>query len=91
MWDGSTYSVDRRNSPELLIHDAEQKNQFLLLYHLFVQYTSEILQAVPSKIMSFWQIGFFARCLICQPDSKQGYRQITNPVISSEYLPVNAG
>ena len=24
----------------------------------------------------------------CQPDSKQGYRQITNPVISSEYLPV---
>ena len=33
-------------------------------------------------------IGFFARCLICQPDSKQGSRIISSPVISSEHLPV---
>ncbi|WP_159175204.1 DUF3987 domain-containing protein, partial [Klebsiella pneumoniae] len=33
-------------------------------------------------------IGFFARTLICRPFSTQGYRQITNPVVSSEHLPV---
>ncbi|HDW0153203.1 TPA: DUF3987 domain-containing protein, partial [Enterobacter asburiae] len=33
-------------------------------------------------------IGFFARALLCQPDSTQGYRKITSPVTSTEHLPV---
>jgi hypothetical protein len=33
-------------------------------------------------------IGFFARCLICQPMSTQGYRKITSPVTSREHLPI---
>lgn len=81
MWDGSTYSVDRRNSPELLIHDARMTLSLMVQPAVFQKY-------IERKGDIAKGIGFFARCLICQPDSKQGYRQITNPVISSEYLPV---
>lgn len=81
MWDGSTYSVDRRNSPELLIHDARMTLSLMVQPEVFQKY-------IERKGDIAKGIGFFARCLICQPDSKQGYRQITNPIISSEYLPV---
>jgi len=65
MWDGSTYSVDRRNSPELLIHDARMTLSLMVQPEVFQKY-------IERKGDIAKGIGFFARCLICQPDSKQG-------------------
>ncbi|HHH0459108.1 TPA: YfjI family protein [Yersinia enterocolitica] len=81
MWDGSTFSVERKSSPELLIKDARLTLALMVQPDVFKGY-------VERKGDMAKGIGFFARCLICQPWSKQGYRQITNPVESTEHLPV---
>lgn len=81
MWDGSNFSVDRKNSPERLIHDARMTLSMMIqptVFHKYIERKGDMAKG----------IGFFARCLICQPDSRQGFRQITSPVISSEHLPV---
>ncbi|EOV1642469.1 TPA: YfjI family protein [Yersinia enterocolitica] len=81
MWDGSTFSVERKSSLERLIKGAR------LTLSLMVQ--PDILKIyLARKGDTAKGIGFFARCLICQPGSTQGYRQITSPVSSSEHLPV---
>ncbi|EKN3345971.1 YfjI family protein [Yersinia ruckeri] len=81
MWDGSTFSVERKSSPERLIKGAR------LTLSLMVQ--PDILKVyLARKGDTAKGIGFFARCLICQPCSTQGYRKITSPVSSSEHLPV---
>ncbi|EKN3735845.1 MULTISPECIES: YfjI family protein [Enterobacterales] len=81
MWDGSIYSVERKNAPEILIKNAR------LTLSLQVQ-PVVINRYIERKGDVAKGIGFFARTLICHPFSTQGYRQITNPVVSSEHLPV---
>lgn len=81
MWDGSTHSVERKSSPERLIKDARLTLSLMVQPEIFKGYLER-------KGDTAKGIGFFARCLICQPSSTQGYRQITSPVSSSEHLPV---
>lgn len=81
MWDGAPYSVERKNTPERLIKNAR------LTFSLQVQ-PVVINRYIERKGDVAKGIGFFARTLICRPFSTQGYRQITNPVVSSEHLPV---
>lgn len=81
MWDGAPYSVERKNAPERLIKNAR------LTFSLQVQ-PVVINRYIERKGDVAKGIGFFARTLICRPFSTQGYRQITNPVVSSEHLPV---
>lgn len=81
MWDGSTYSLERKISPERLIQDARVTLSLMVQPSVFKEY-------IERKGDMAKGIGFFARCLICQPYSTQGQRTITNPVISSEHLPL---
>lgn len=81
MWDGAIYSVERKNSPERLIEDARLTLSLMVQPAVFKRY-------IERKGEMAKGIGFFARCMICQPDSRQGSRQITSPVVSSEHLPL---
>ena len=81
MWDDSTFSVERKCSPEIFIKDARLTLSLMLQPVIFKAYQERKGDMAKG-------IGFFARCLICQPDSTQGYRQITSPVTSTEHLPV---
>ncbi|NEV83428.1 MULTISPECIES: YfjI family protein [Enterobacter] len=81
MWDGSILSVERKCNPERLIKDARVTLSVMLQPVIFKAYQDRKGDMAKG-------VGFFARCLICQPDSTQGYRQISSPVTSSEYLPI---
>ena len=81
MWDGATFSVERKSEPEKLIRDARLTLALMVQPDVFKGYLQR-------KGDTAKGIGFFARCLICQPDSKQGSRRISSPVVSSEHLPV---
>ena len=81
MWDGSTFSVERKCSPERLIKDARVTLSLMLQPIIFKAYQERNGDMAKG-------IGFFARCLICQPMSTQGHRQITSPVTSREHLPI---
>ncbi|EDB7739759.1 DUF3987 domain-containing protein, partial [Salmonella enterica] len=81
MWDGATFSVVRKNTPEQLIKEARLTLSLMIQPDIFNKYLER-------KGDTAKGIGFFARCLICKPSSKQGFRQITNPVESTEHLPV---
>lgn len=81
MWDGATFSVERKSEPEKLIRDARLTLALMVQPDVFKGYLQR-------KGDTAKGIGFFARCLICQPDSKQGSRTISSPVVSSEHLPV---
>lgn len=81
MWDGSTYSVERKNEPERLIKDARLTLSLMvqpIVMDGYIEKKGEIAKG----------IGFFARTLISHPYSTQGQRKITNPTVSSEHLPV---
>lgn len=81
LWDGTTISVDRKNKPGIQISEARTT--------ISVQIQSAIFdgfEKVKGNIAR--HSGYFARCLICQPESTQGRRQISNPVVSKEYLPI---
>lgn len=81
LWDGADISVDRKNEPEALIKNAR------LTISLMVQ---------PKTFKSFLErkgelakdLGVFARFFVCSPKSTQGTRQIHNPIVSSEHLPI---
>ncbi|WP_338141800.1 YfjI family protein [Cronobacter sakazakii] len=81
MWDGSTYTLQRKNEPDRLIKNAT------LTAGLMAQ-PSVISRYIKNKGDIAKGIGIFNRFLICQPHSKQGYRTITNPVTSNEHLPL---
>lgn len=81
MWDGTTFSVERKSVPEKLIKNARVTLAVMVqpeIFEGFIDRKGDIAKG----------IGFFARCLICQPSSTQGFRQITNAVLSSEHLPI---
>lgn len=80
MWDGTTFSVERKSEPEKLIKDARITLALMVQPDIFKAY-------IKRKGDIAKGIGFFARCLICQPSSTQGYRQIISPTSSSEHLP----
>lgn len=81
MWDGATFSVERKSEPEKLIRNARLTLALMVQPDVFKGYLQRKGEAAKG-------IGFFARCLICQPDSTQGSRKISSPVVSSEHLPV---
>ncbi len=81
LWDGSPYSVERKTTPSQYITGARLT----------------ISISVQSSILNDYLIrqgdkargsGFLARFLVCYPPSTQGTRYITNPVTSTEHLPV---
>ncbi|WP_407244796.1 YfjI family protein [Klebsiella michiganensis] len=81
MWDGATYSVERKNEPERLIKDARLTLSLMvqpMVMNGYIEKKGEMAKG----------IGFFARTLISHPYSTQGQRKIANPVVSSEHLPV---
>ncbi|AUQ26505.1 MULTISPECIES: YfjI family protein [Dickeya] len=81
MWDGGMFSVERKKEPEKLIRDARMTQSLMVQPDAFKGY-------IERKGDMAKAIGYFARCLVCQPGSTQGYRQITSPVVSSEHLPI---
>jgi len=81
MWDGAMFPVERKSEPEKLIRDARMTLSLMVQPDIFKGY-------IKRKGDMAKGIGFFARCLICQPGSTQGNRQITSPVVSTEYLPI---
>ena len=81
MWDGAMFPVERKSEPEKLIRDARMTLSLMVQPNIFKGY-------IKRKGDMAKGIGFFARCLICQPGSTQGNRQITSPVVSTEYLPI---
>ncbi|TQD15654.1 DUF3987 domain-containing protein [Enterobacter hormaechei] len=82
MWDGAMFPVERKSEPDKLIKDARMTLGLMIQPDVFKKGYLE------RKGDAAKGIGFFARCLICQPGSTQGYRQITSPVVSSEHLPI---
>ncbi|ARB86521.2 MULTISPECIES: YfjI family protein [Yersinia] len=79
LWDGSVISVERKNGTEVPIKDAR------LTLSLMVQLT--ILQRfIERKGKMAHDVGFFPRCLICKPESTQGYREITGSSMSTVNL-----
>ncbi|UCQ27268.1 DUF3987 domain-containing protein [Edwardsiella tarda] len=82
MWDGAMFPVERKNEPDKLIKDARMTLALMVQPDIFKKGYLE------RKGDTAKGIGFFARCLICQPSSTQGYRNITSPIVSSEHLPV---
>lgn len=79
MWNGASYSVERKNSPEIIIHNARMTLSLMVQpvgFRRFIEYKGDIAKG----------IGFFSRCIISQPSSKQGYRQITDSAFSNEHL-----
>lgn len=81
MWDGAIFPVERKNEPEKLIRDARMTLSLMVQPDVFKSYINRKGDMAKG-------IGFFARCLMCQPCSTQGNRQIASPVVSSEHLPV---
>lgn len=81
MWDGAMFPVERKSEPEKLIRDARMTLSLMVQPNILKGY-------IKRKGDMAKGIGFFARCLICQPGSTQGNRQITSPVVSTEYLPI---
>ncbi|MCM8104454.1 YfjI family protein [Enterobacter hormaechei] len=81
MWDGAMFPVERKSEPEKLIRDARMTLSLMVQPNIFKGY-------IKRKGDMAKGIGFFALCLICQPGSTQGNRQITSPVVSTEYLPI---
>lgn len=82
MWDGAMFSVERKSEPDKLIKDARMTLALMVQPDVFKKGYLE------RKGDTAKGIGFFARCLMCQPSSTQGYRQITSPVVSNEHLPI---
>ncbi|MGM3190476.1 YfjI family protein [Dickeya dadantii subsp. dieffenbachiae] len=81
MWDGAMFPVERKKEPDKLIRDARMTLSLMIQPDVFKGY-------IERKGDMAKGIGFFARCLMCQPGSTQGYRQITSSVVSSEHLPI---
>ncbi|MBN3064897.1 DUF3987 domain-containing protein [Pectobacterium aquaticum] len=81
MWDGSNFSVERKSTPERLIKDARLTVSLMVQPDIFNRFIERKGNMAKGS-------GFFARCLICKPCSTQGRRQITNPVVSNEHLPL---
>ncbi|EKN4007419.1 DUF3987 domain-containing protein [Yersinia pseudotuberculosis] len=81
MWDGAMFSVERKSEPDKLIKDTRMTLALMVQPDVFKRYQERKGDIAKG-------IGFFARCLMCQPSSTQGCRQITSPVVSSEHLPV---
>ncbi|MBN3262174.1 YfjI family protein [Pectobacterium brasiliense] len=79
LWDGSVISVERKNGTEVPIKDAR------LTLSLLVQ-LSILKKFLERKGEMAHDVGFFPRCLICKPESTQGYRQITGARISTDKL-----
>jgi hypothetical protein len=79
MWDGAMFPVERKNEPEKLIRNARMTLSLMVQPDVFKSYINRKGDMAKG-------IGFFARCLMCQPCSTQGNRQITSPVVSSEHL-----
>ncbi|EEC7712342.1 TPA: DUF3987 domain-containing protein [Escherichia coli] len=81
IWDGSNFSIVRKSEPEKLITDARMTISLMVQPSVFESYKARKGDFAKG-------VGFFARCLFCKPYSTQGSRQITNPVFSTEHLPV---
>ncbi|WP_447870450.1 YfjI family protein [Serratia fonticola] len=79
LWDGSGISVERKNGTEVPIKDAR------LTLSLMVQ-LSILKRFLERRGEMAHDVGFFPRCLICKPESTQGYRQITRSSISTVNL-----
>lgn len=79
MWDGSPFSVSRKSEEDQYIKDARMTLSLMVQPTIF----KEFIQKKGDKAKD---IGFFARCLISQPASTQGYRIITDTTSYSEYL-----
>jgi len=79
IWDGSTFTIDRANAPELPIKNARM---------------TMLLMAQPGVVEKFLHrgkdeardTGFLARCLMCYPETTQGTRFIEHVEIPSEQL-----
>ncbi|TNI73286.1 hypothetical protein CF122_06260 [Aeromonas media] len=81
LWDGTTISVDRKNSSEFLINNPRLTISLLVqpkTFNDFLKRKGELAK----------DIGVFARFFVCSPQSTQGKRQISSPVISTEHLPI---
>ena len=81
MWDGAMFPVERKSESEKLIRDARMTLSLMVQPDIFKGY-------IKRKGDMAKGIGFFARCLMCQPGSTQGNRQITSPVVSTEHLTI---
>ncbi|MFN2932445.1 DUF3987 domain-containing protein, partial [Escherichia coli] len=78
-WDGSPFSVSRKSEEDQYIKDARMTLSLMVQPTIF----KEFIQKKGDKAKD---VGFFARCLISQPASTQGYRIITDTTSYSEYL-----
>src|SRR5690606_27106822 len=76
--------IDRKNRAPVTISDAR-----LTLSIMVQQNLLNTFQRSNNKIAK--DSGFNARCLFSHPVSTQGYRQIYNPVISREHMPIFNG
>ncbi|ELY3745874.1 DUF3987 domain-containing protein [Cronobacter sakazakii] len=81
LWDGSVISVERKNGTEVPIKDA------VLTLSLMVQL--DVIRSFSERKGDMpHAVGFYPRCLICHPESTQGYRQLTGEVISTDKLKI---
>lgn len=71
MWSGSSRSVDRGSRPSLFIEQPRLSLSLMVQPDLFDDYIVREGKAARAS-------GFFARCLICQPDSMAGSRVVAN-------------
>lgn len=81
VWDGASFTVERRNSPSLQINNARLTISLMVQPERFSHYMKRYGEATRGS-------GFLARSMICYPTSTQGDRLLKGPVISSEHIPV---
>lgn len=79
MWDGSSFSVERKNRPDTHIIDSRLTILLQVQPRIFTSFINRKEEIAKGS-------GYLARCLICYPNSTQGYRQIRNSISSREHL-----
>lgn len=81
VWSGGDMHIDRKNRASVAISDARLTLSIMVQPELLTSF-----QRGNNKIAQ--HSGLNARCLFCNPESTQGYRQIYCPIASREYMPI---
>lgn len=81
MWDGALITVDRSSSESFHLQNANLTISIMVQRHIFDGFIKKHGEEARST-------GFFARCLISEPPSTQGYRFIDSSEIIWHHLPI---
>ena len=82
IWDNQSIRIDRKSVPSFIINGARLSIALMIQLGLFEKLIGKYGNELRSS-------GFLARCLICQPQSTQGWRMKQNDDYSNEFRKSN--